>query len=357
VSGVTVPDGTGASAVAASALYPEAQPAADGRLPVLDGWRALSILLVLAGHWLPLNAVIPNSNAPTAATGMAIFFTLSGFLITVFLWRRPDIRPFLIRRLLRIVPLAWAAMLILYLLDPARPTAALLANLLFFSNLPPAQLLPGGEHLWSLCVEMQFYLGVALLVAVLGRRGLLLLPVLALLVTAARIVAGEKISIVTWHRVDEILAGATIALLYLGAFGQRLPALFARMNFWVVLAVAAICCYFYESPLSYARPYAVAALVGITLWHVPAWIGALLRSRPAAYVAEVSYAVYVVHGILGHSWLGTGDLLEKYAKRPLLIAATFAIAHLSTFFFEKRFITLAKRLTASPRQPRALEGA
>jgi peptidoglycan/LPS O-acetylase OafA/YrhL len=204
---------------------------------------------------------------------------------------------------------------------------------------------------------MQFYLGVALLVAVLGRRGLLLLPVLALLVTAARIVAGEKISIVTWHRVDEILAGATIALLYLGAFGQRLPALFARMNFWVVLAVAAICCYFYESPLSYARPYAVAALVGITLWHVPAWIGALLRSRPAAYVAEVSYAVYVVHGILGHSWLGTGDLLEKYAKRPLLIAATFAIAHLSTFFFEKRFITLAKRLTASPRQPRALEGA
>jgi peptidoglycan/LPS O-acetylase OafA/YrhL len=339
-----------AGAVQATALYPEAPPAADGRLPVLDGWRALSILLVLAGHWLPLDAIVPDANGTTAAAGMAIFFTLSGFLITSFLYRRPEIRSFLIRRILRIVPLAWAAMLILFLLDPQRSAGELVANLLFVSNLPPAQLLPAGEHLWSLCVEMQFYLAVALLVALLGRRGLLLLPLLALLVTALRIGAGEKLSIVTWHRVDEILAGATVALVYMGAFGDRVRSLLGSLNFWVALLLAVVCTYFYTTPLAYARPYAVAALVGVTLFHVPAWLGALLRSRPAAYIAETSYAVYVIHGILGHSWLGTGDLLEKYAKRPLLVAATFALAHLSTFAFERRFIDLAKRLTSAPRR-------
>jgi hypothetical protein len=33
-------------------------------------------------------------------------------------------------------------------------------------------------------------------------------------VTGLRIADGETISIVTWHRVDEILAGGTLALLY-----------------------------------------------------------------------------------------------------------------------------------------------
>lgn len=177
------------------------------RLKVLDGWRACSILMVIAGHWLPLGPKWLNLNAPVAAGGMAIFFTLSGFLITRFLLERPEIGSFLVRRFLRILPLAWAAMIGLTLADGWSGTATLLPyNLGFVSNLPPARLLPGGEHLWSLCIEMQFYLGIALLVALGGRRGLYALPVLALAVTTARIVAGETISIITWHRVDEILA-------------------------------------------------------------------------------------------------------------------------------------------------------
>ena len=46
----------------------------DGnRLAVLDGWRALSILAVLAGHLLPLNALIPHSNEAAGLFGMAVF--------------------------------------------------------------------------------------------------------------------------------------------------------------------------------------------------------------------------------------------------------------------------------------------
>ncbi|MDB5697515.1 MAG: acyltransferase, partial [Alphaproteobacteria bacterium] len=158
---------------------------ADGRLKVLDGWRALSILLVLAGHLFPMGPKSWRLNEPVAAAGMAIFFTLSGFLITHFLLKRPDVPDFLRRRLFRIVPLAWAAMIILAIVDQA-DARTIAANLLFTANLPPQHLLEGGGHLWSLCVEAQFYVGVALLVGLGGQRALWLLPVFCVAATVLR---------------------------------------------------------------------------------------------------------------------------------------------------------------------------
>jgi peptidoglycan/LPS O-acetylase OafA/YrhL len=320
---------------------------AHGRLQVLDGWRAVSILLVLAGHLLPLDAVLPGSNEASATAGMAIFFTLSGFLITRFLFDRPEWTPFLIRRLFRIIPLAWLAMLILFALQwgEGSSLSTLAANLFFYANLPPQQFMAGGGHLWSLCVEMQFYLGIALLVAAFGKRGLMVLPFLALAVTVLRISQGQTINVVTWLRLDEILAGATLALLHVGQFGDKARNLFAKTNFYLLALIAIACSFWVYTPLAYARPYAIAAMVGVTLWHAPLWLNTLLCSRPAAYIANISFALYVVHGVLMESWLGTGELVEKYLKRPLLIAATFALAHLSTYFFEARFIAMAKQLT------------
>ena len=107
-----------------------------GRLKVLDGWRALSIILVLCAHLLPLNVFWSTANEAAGVAGMAIFFTLSGFLITRFLLDRPDPRSFLIRRLLRIVPLAWLTMLILYIWNIENTSVSeFLANILFFFEL------------------------------------------------------------------------------------------------------------------------------------------------------------------------------------------------------------------------------
>ena len=323
---------------------------ASGHLAILDGWRALCILLVIAGHQLPLNLIVPGANDAAGAGGMAIFFTLSGFLITRFLWERPQAQPFLIRRVMRILPLAWLAMLILFFAEGAnRSVTELIANALFYMNLPPSRLMEGGAHLWSLAVEMQFYLVVALIAAVGGRKGLYLLPVLGLASTVARISAGETISIITWHRIDEILAGSTVALLFLGAFGQRAIDVFKSLNFYVVASVAVVCTYFLHSPLAYARPYAVAAMVGITLWSAPLWLERVFSSRSAAYIAKISYALYVFHAMLQVSWLGSGDTLEKYLKRPLLFAATWLAAHLSTYYWEERFIKMGKTWTQRPR--------
>lgn len=324
---------------------------------MLDGWRALSILAVLAGHWLPLGPKAWGLNGVATGSGMALFFTLSGFLITRLLLRDPHAGPFLIRRLFRIVPLAWLAMAILAIAAGVGLDTAL-TNFLFFSNLPPARLMVGGEPLWSLCVEVQFYLGVALLVALLGRKGLLVLPLLALAVTGARIAAEQSYSIVTWHRVDEILAGATLALV-LNAWsvrGVRLtPPRWATVALLFVLFASA---HSEAGALAYLRPYFAAMAVGCSLLAAPGWMTWLWTSRAARYVAETSYALYVVHGMLTVTWLGglDADKLEKYARRPLLIAATFLLAHLSTFYYERRWMALGKRLADSRRVNPAMAG-
>jgi peptidoglycan/LPS O-acetylase OafA/YrhL len=63
------------------------------------------------------------------------------------------------------------------------------------------------------------------------------------------------------------------------------------------------------------------------------------------YCASISYALYVIHPLLAHhTWLGSGDLLEKYAKRPLLLLVLFGMAHLSTRFFEPIAMNQARKV-------------
>lgn len=318
------------------------------RLTILDGWRATSILLVLAGHLLPLGPKVLQLNATVAPMGMSLFFTLSGFLIVRFLSRDTNVKSFIIRRLARIVPLSWAAMLAILLLY-APPADLWAPNFLFYANLPPIRLMEGGGHLWSLCLEMQFYMTVSLLCLLFGRRGLMVLPLLCAAITARRIAVGAEIDIVTWLRADEILAGSTLALIYDGRMGERARDLLARVPVWPMLILLFLASHPALGPVQYVRPYAGALLVGASLFSAPRSLALVLESRPMRYIAEVSYALYIVHGVLMDSWLGAGETVEKYLKRPVLIGATFLLAHLSTFYFEKPITNLARRISGAPK--------
>jgi hypothetical protein len=91
---------------------------------------------------------------------------------------------------------------------------------------------------------MYFYLGIALIFAILGQRGLLiLLPALCLAVTAGRIWQGIPISIVTYYRVDEILSGACLALILVGRLGEYLPRFLAWVNPYLLLGLLLLACH------------------------------------------------------------------------------------------------------------------
>ncbi|UAK23062.1 acyltransferase family protein [Sphingomonas nostoxanthinifaciens] len=314
------------------------------RLRMLDGWRAISILLVLAGHMLPLGPARWELNAPVAALGMAIFFTLSGFLIVSILARDPNVGRFLVRRFARIVPLAWTVLAVVFLLN--RPELReIVANFLFYANLPPFFLDYTG-HFWSLCVEVQFYAIAALVVLAAGPRGLMLVPVAAIIVTGLRIWEGATISIVTWLRLDEILAGGCLALA-IHHFGvARCRAAVAWIPLPLVVLAFALSSAELVPGLDYARPYLTALMVGLTVSRPDMRLNRLLESRPLYYLATVSYAVYIIHPYTHQGWMVSGGGAIKAAKRLLAFLLTFGFAHLSTFYAERPINRWAHRITA-----------
>lgn len=165
----------------------------SAKLPGLDGLRALAALAVFVDHaeqtqeWVGGDAWDGNQMTSLGRQGVEVFFVLSGFLITRLLLRERDhtgavsLRRFYARRTLRIWPLYYAVVLLLWVVLPwavhlfpaqvqalcevhTRTLAApgdprLPLYLLFLANLS-FWLFPHvlcGAHLWSLGVEEQFY--------------------------------------------------------------------------------------------------------------------------------------------------------------------------------------------------------
>ena len=95
----------------------------------------------------------------------------------------------------------------------------------------------------------------------------------------------------------------------------------------------------------YLRPYFAALLVGNTLLNPGTRVNRILNNKVLIYIASISYALYVIHPILASSWLGSGDLLAKYSKRPLLLTVLFLMAHVSTYYYEHRFMAWGKALS------------
>lgn len=317
---------------------------------VLDGWRGLSILFVLATHLLPLGPSFLRLNETAGPIGMSLFFTLSGFLIANFLIHRPNIYDFIIRRFFRIIPLAWLYLAIALPILGAS-LESYLPHFFFYGNWPLYEgathlsFVAGTSHFWSLCVEMQFYVGVALLVLLLKDKALYLIPFICLFITLYRVSDGVYIAINTYYRIDEILVGVIVALAYNNKIGSWLPRLFEWVNPFIVMALLLISCHPDSDFMNYLRPYFAATLIASTLYNPVPSLAKFLNLRILVYLAAVSYALYVIHPLLAHTWLGSGDTLEKYAKRPLLFIVLFLLAHLSTFYYEKYWILLAKKLT------------
>lgn len=144
-----------------------------GRIPSLDGFRAVSILLVILAH-LAIVGSVPGSlkmvlqNIGLGELGVRIFFTISGFLITFLLLKerakngRVNLKAFYMRRLLRIFPVFYAYLLFVVSFNLFMGWH--ISALIFFGAFLYTQnfALWGSNwliaHSWSLAVEEQFYL-------------------------------------------------------------------------------------------------------------------------------------------------------------------------------------------------------
>ena len=154
-------------------------PQSPRSLPYLDGWRGAAIVLVLYSHFFV---------GAGGDLGVALFFVLSGYLVSDLLFQRETgIATFFWRRATRILPTVWLYLAVIgwyaAALQPAPyavPLAEMLATLGFVRTYFPAEQSIWSDHwpighLWSLNVEEHAYLALGLVAALLRATGARLL--------------------------------------------------------------------------------------------------------------------------------------------------------------------------------------
>ncbi|HEY1057341.1 MAG TPA: acyltransferase [Limnobacter sp.] len=326
-------------------------PTSRSDWPALHGARALSILLVLACHLLPLGPkTVVDLNIAAGQLGMSIFFALSAFLITHKLHTEPSLTTFAINRFFRIVPLVWLVLLIDFawrLLSPAEANPswpAALAHLGFWVNNQPDLFLPETHHLWSLCVEVQFYILAGLAFTLGKRKGLWMLVFLGVLLALHRALIGNYFNTTTPYRLDEILIPLMVGL-YWHQDGPR-PAWVNRikgLNPWFALLALAVSCLAPPIPWLFPLRPLLGSLFIASLLLNPNGAGCrIFSSSHLRWVSEHSYALYALHPFLQVTWLGSGDKWAMYLKRPLLLLAAAGLALLSARTVERQCIQLGR---------------
>src|SRR5262249_25513818 len=202
-----------------------------GRIPCLDGLRALAILLVIYAHGhypgdrLPF---VPMLKGRCGFLGVQIFFVLSGFLIPTLMLRevqrtgRVHLGHFYLRRALRIIPVYATYLILLAILDACGIVRLggqqWLAAATYTVNFLPRPLPWAMSHLWSLCVEEHFYLLWPLLMTLLPPRWCVrAIPACLVLAFLARwillAVSDAPIDLLTFTRIDDIAVGCGLAYL------------------------------------------------------------------------------------------------------------------------------------------------
>jgi peptidoglycan/LPS O-acetylase OafA/YrhL len=149
---------------------------AESRIPSLDGARAVSIGLVIAGH-LNLPRYVPGLwRLDPGNLGVRVFFVISGFIITALLLaeqRRTgsvSLTSFYRRRIFRIFPAYYMFLVTVVLLSAFRGGAwtKMWPAAVYLSDYVAVPWNVG--HTWSLAVEEQFYLLWPSAIVLLGLR-------------------------------------------------------------------------------------------------------------------------------------------------------------------------------------------
>ncbi len=302
------------------AALPETAPAdANRRRGALDTMRLFAIMAVLFDHYVEPVSVHLGS------ISVRFFLLLSGFLITRTLLRfdgadwatyRTALRSFYGRRALRIWPLYYAILLVL-LVTGYISWKWLWVNALFLTNFAQAYMndwdVPGYlVHVWTLCVQEQFYLFWPALFLALGSRRMVFLIGM---ITVAVVFRG----VMLWDGREDDLAAYVLPFASFDALaiGSLLAVLEGKVQLsrpGLTIAILAVLCAVLNE---YGHPY-VQFVILPTLLLVPLGIltllafddrlgrvAVLLEWPPLVFLGRISLGIYLLHLPL---WLAAHEL-------------------------------------------------
>lgn len=357
------------------------------RLPSLDGWRALSIILVLGGHSVSAEGFPADWKLVfvwlfNGELGVRTFFVISGLLITWLMLRETEkrgsvsLRNFYLRRALRILPVYFVFLAVIAALQFFTPfrqsNGQWIANLTFTTGLFTWG--GGGAwttgHLWSLAVEEQFYivwplLFVGLLLARCERlaMGLLALPVL--LAPLCRAIGYAKIAPPEWLGVfskyafttnfDALAIGCAAAILF---FRHRNSVSRAVSAYPRILVLGAALCVlvpyvlsglllagFFTVPLgSTLQSLGIVVLMLQSIVLPDRGFYAVLNIGFVAWVGTLSYSLYIWQQLFCSKpeWFGWGPVW--WMSWPGWLVATLIVSCLSYYLLERPLMSLRAKL-------------
>lgn len=313
------------------------------RYPALDLLRGIAIVWVMLFHSFVVGGLGPDWAwlSRYGWMGVDLFFVLSGFLIGTQVLiplargQRLDFKDFYLRRALRILP-AFLVVLLVYMAWLDVREAPGLAPWWMFVTFTLNLFVDYGRdaafsHAWLLCVEEYFYLVFPLLATLLMRRpsaARFAALCVAVVVAGIALRAGiwlhytaldsagaglqrnwfiEDIYSPTWNRLDGLLAGVVLAVLkvFRPPLWQRLQ---QHGNAFLLAGVAilALAMWLFRERtglLGNAVGWPVLSLgLALLVLAGTATSGLLggLRVHGAAWLAGISYSVYLTHKAVFH---------------------------------------------------------
>ncbi|MGA8593172.1 MAG: acyltransferase [Bryobacteraceae bacterium] len=335
-----------------------------GRIPSLDGLRALAVASVFYGHLAGTVGAFPERifriTGDLGNLGVRAFFVMSGFLITTLLLREKDrtgtisLRGFYSRRALRLLPVFYAFLLVAAILSRVRvlqvPAWNFAPTALFVTNLFDVDWNLG--HFWSLAIEEQFYLVWPAFLLLAGARRAMRCSLFVFVVTPLLHVVAFKLGSEPWARfslsINAISIGCVLAGLrpllhkcsvYMRLLGSRLV--------WFV-AVSVWLCNMWTGHFSYLLfAYSSLALAFIIdrVSTYPTGAARVLNWRPIVFIGAISYSLYVWQQVF----------LDRYSQLgicrfPLNLILALGCGLASYYAIEKPLIRWRQSLKAKKKQ-------
>jgi peptidoglycan/LPS O-acetylase OafA/YrhL len=314
------------------------------RIPSLDGLRAISIALVVLGHW-GANHYGWQFALSYANLGVRIFFIISGYLITTLLLKERTktgtihLKDFYIRRAYRILPAATVFIVPITILRWHELSwYHIAAAVLYLPDLDRPRFI---GHLWSLSVEEQFYLlWPSVLKKWYEHRSRILLGVVAIapfyrLICYAMHVIGADF---TFPAVaDNLAIGCLLAI-----FAPQIKRISAGLALAMTAAVVLIPLYPSTSKgrtliLLFALwPVLHISIAGVLL-HVVQTPYRVLNWGPVMWLGKISYSLYLWQQVFA---------FDKGPEPPIFLAYAVGTACASYYLIEQPMLKLRERRAA-----------